>query len=306
MAAEMPFERGRPGHELETEAFVEHREASRGEIEAAAVGARDVLAGIGFDGRPSGLGGEALAQRIELATPQRLDQVAAEADPAALPLGQPLADEMLGAAVKRVANLGAETAAERDRLARDGLAVEPGGAVRRDLLLERKVRPDGERDTPPALGVVELAQLDDRARGGVSGGVEIGEPDVMGAAIDAVDNGVGGPLQLVVEPARQQAADDRLVEAFAGQHVARRPAFEAALREAAMNALDDVATLAELAQALLGRLRDDPLARADLLGEAETLQLAQAADLQCVEFVGLAVGARREIDDAVRYASRLS
>src|SRR5690606_6323611 len=73
-----------------------------------------------------------------------------------------------------------------------------------------------------------------------------------------------------------------------------------ALREAAMNPLDDVAALAELAQALLGRLRDDPLARPDLLGEPESLQLAQAADLQRVEFVGLAAGMRREIDDARR------
>src|SRR5581483_7151374 len=223
---------------------VEHREASRGEIEAAAVGARDVLAGAGFDGRLAGLGREMFAQRVEFATPQRLDQVAAEADAAALTLGEPLADEMLGAAAERVANLGAEAAgAERNRRARDGLAVEPGGAVRRDLLLERKVRPDGERDTPPALRIVEPAQLDDRAGSGVPGRVEIGELDVVGAAIDAVHDGVGAALELVVEPTRQQAANDRLVEALAGEHVARRPALDTALREAAMNALDDVASL---------------------------------------------------------------
>src|SRR5581483_9526617 len=105
MAAEMLFERGRPGHELEAEAVVEHREASRGEIEAAAVGARDVRAGGGFNGGLARLGGEALAQRVELATPQRLDQVAGEADTAALPFGQAFADEMLGAAVERVADL---------------------------------------------------------------------------------------------------------------------------------------------------------------------------------------------------------
>src|SRR5579885_3215131 len=298
-SAEMLFERRRPRHELETEAVVEHREPAGSQIEAAAIGARDVFADGGFNGGLARLGLEALPQRVQLAAPQRLDQVTAEADAAALTLGEPLADEMLGAALERVANLGAETAAaERDRLARDGLAVEPGGAVRRDLLLERKVRPDGERDTPPALRIVEPAQLDDRARGGVCGGVEIGEPDVMGAAIDAVDDGVGGALQLVVEPAGQQAADDRLVQALAGQHVARRPAFEAALREATMNPLDDVAPLAELAQAFLGLIGDDPLTRPDLLGEAETLQLAKAANLQRVELVGLAAGMRREIDDA--------
>src|SRR5690606_34199038 len=120
--------------------------------------ARDVFAGGGLDGRLAGLGLEALPQRVELAAPQRLDQAAAKADAAVLPLSQALSDQMLGPAVERVADLGAEAAgAERDRLARNRLAVEPGGAVRRDLLLERKVRPDRERDAPAALGVVELA-----------------------------------------------------------------------------------------------------------------------------------------------------
>src|SRR3954447_8806546 len=119
---------------------------------------------------------------------------------------------MLGAAVERGADLGAEpAAAKRDWLARDGLAVEPGGPARRDLLLERKVRSDGECDAPSALGIVEPAQLDDRAGGGVPGRLKMGELDVVAAAIDGVDDSVGAALQLVVEPARQQAADDRLV-----------------------------------------------------------------------------------------------
>src|SRR5690606_24777314 len=67
---------------------------------------------------------------------------------------------------------------------------------------------------------------------------------------------------------------------------------------AAVDALDDVATLAERAQRRLGILGHDPLARSDLIGEAERLQLAQPADLHRVEFVGLAVRVRSEIDDA--------
>jgi hypothetical protein len=199
--AEMPFKRGRPGHELEAEAVVEHREASRGEIEAAAIGAPDVFVGVALDGRPSGLGGQALVQCVELAAPQCLDQVAAETHAARLALGQALTDEMLGAAVERLADLGAEpSAAERDRFARNRVAVEPGGAVRRDLLLERKIRSDGKRDAPAALGIVELAQLDDRAWGGIPGRVEIGELDVVGAAVDAVDDRVGAALELVSSP----------------------------------------------------------------------------------------------------------
>ena len=66
-----------------------------------------------------------------------------------------------------------------------------------------------------ALRVVELAQLDDRARRAVAGGVEIGQLDVMGAAVDAVDHGIGRALQLVVEATLDQPADDGVVEAFA-------------------------------------------------------------------------------------------
>jgi hypothetical protein len=121
-----------------------------------------------------------------------------------LPLGQAFADEMLRAAVKRVTDLGAEaTAAEWDRLACDGLAVEPGGPVRRDLLLEGKVRSYSKRDAPPALGVVEPAQLDDRAGRRIPSRVEIGELDMVGAAIDAIDDRKGAALELVVEPTRQ-------------------------------------------------------------------------------------------------------
>ena len=65
-----------------------------------------------------------------------------------------------------------------------------------------------------------------------------------------------------------------------------------------MDALDDVAAFAELAQRRLGVLRNRPLAGADLVGKAEGLKLAQASDLERMKFVGLAVGLRREVDDA--------
>src|SRR5262249_19720840 len=72
----------------------------------------------------------------------------------------------------------------------------------------------------------------------------------------------------------------------------------AAFGEAAMDALDDVAALPELAQGGLGLLGERPLPRADLVGEAESRQLAQTPDLQGMEFVGLTIGIRSEIDDA--------
>lgn len=120
----------------------------------------------------------------------------------------------------------------------------------------------------------------------------------MGASVGAVDHGIGGALQLVVETTVDQPADDRIVEALTGKHVAGRAALDAALGQATVNALDDVATLAQLPQRRLGILGHDPLSGADLIGEAEGLQLAEAADLHRMEFVGLAVRERGEIDDA--------
>src|SRR3546814_10600214 len=65
-----------------------------------------------------------------------------------------------------------------------------------------------------------------------------------------------------------------------------------------MNALDDIATFAELAQCRIGVLRDCPLPGADLICESKRLQLAEAANLHRMEFVRLLVGARRKIHHA--------
>ena len=70
----------------------------------------------------------------------------------------------------------------------------------------------------------------------------------MGAAIDAVDHGIGRALQLVVEAAVKEPADNGIADAFAGEHIVRRAAFDAPLGERPVHALDDVAALAERAQ----------------------------------------------------------
>ena len=51
----------------------------------------------------------------------------------------------------------------------------------------------------------------------------------MGAAVGAVDHGIGGALQLVVEAAVDQPADDGIVQALAGEHIVGRAALDAAL-----------------------------------------------------------------------------
>ena len=167
------------------------------------------------------------------------------------------------------------------------MAIEPGCAARRHLVFDGEVGTHRDGDATPALGVVEFAQLDDGARRAVAGGVEIGKFDVVGAAVDAVDHGVGRTLQLIVETAIDQPADDRDIQALASEHIARRRPLDAALGQALVDALDDVAALAELAQGRLGGHVHRPLARPELLREAQAFQTPQSPDLERLEWIRL-------------------
>lgn len=185
------------------------------------------------------------------------------------------------------------------RVACDGLTVEPCRAVRRHLGFDREIGTDGKRHATLPSRIIELAELDDRTRRAVAGSVEVGQPDVVAAAVDAIDHGIGGPLEFVVETAIHEAADDGNVEAFAGQHVTCGPAIDAAFGQAAVDALDDVAAFAEFAQRRLGGLVHDPLAWPELMSEAEALQASQPADLQRMELIGLLGRIGRKVDDPV-------
>ena len=156
------------------------------------------------------------------------------------------------------------------------------------------------RDATPALRVVELAQLDDRARRAVAGGVEIGKLDVVGPAVDAVDDSIGRALQLIVETAIDQAADDRDIQALASEHIARRGSLDAAFGQAAVDALDDVAALAELAQASSRRPRPSSIgpARAGARDRRPSSRRNRPT-LSAFERIRLTSGIWREIDDAV-------
>jgi len=74
VAAELLFEGGRPGHELEAEAVVDHGEAAGGERETLPVGPGDILARRSAVERLAGLGGEPLAQHLHLPLSKRSDQ----------------------------------------------------------------------------------------------------------------------------------------------------------------------------------------------------------------------------------------
>ena len=122
---------------------------------------------------------------------------------------------------------------------------------------------------------------------------------MVGAAVDAIDHSISGALQFVVEAAIDQPPDDRRIEAFGREHIARRSALDTAFGQSAVHPFDDVAPLAESTQCGLGLVVDHPLARTNLLGETKGFQLAQASDFQGMEFIGLLAGNRRNVDDAV-------
>jgi hypothetical protein len=72
----------------------------------------------------------------------------------------------------------------------------------------------------PSSSAAEAAHLDDAADGRrMLEGLDAAEADVVGAAVGAVDHGIGLAGQLVVQPAIDQPTDDRRLRAAALDHI---------------------------------------------------------------------------------------
>lgn len=128
-----------PWHQLETHPIVDHGEPPRRECDAPAIDARDVLAFRRWATGEPRVGRQFRGDLIELAPAKRTDEIASEDDPLALPSSHILFDEMIDPLVHRFADFGTEAAAgERGHLG-EKLTVDPGGARRRDLRLDREV-----------------------------------------------------------------------------------------------------------------------------------------------------------------------
>ena len=189
-----------PGHELEAEPVIDHGEAAGGERQALAIGAGDILA-VGGRLRAAGLGRELVAKRPQFA-PAAMCRASSRANTTRWPCRSASpARQDDRRAVHRVAHLGAEPAAASGAGSRAiSLAVEPGraGAV-------TCARSRGRSATASASAAVTLRVVEVRAArqsspaGAVAGRLEIGELDVMGAPVDAVDHGIGRAVQFVVE-----------------------------------------------------------------------------------------------------------
>ena len=103
----------------------------------------------------------------------------------------------------------------------------------------------------PSVRVVIAPRLDDRPGWRIAGHLEIGELEMMGAAIDAGDDRIGGALQLVVQAALDQPAEHRIGWLLAVQSEAADVRLVPAGAHRLVHGLDDVAPDAELAQRLV-------------------------------------------------------
>ncbi len=118
---------------------------------------------------------------VNFLTAQGVEENTREHDALALPLGHALLGEVIDPPVHRLADFGAETAAAERRVFCEKLAVDPGGAWRGYLRLDRQVGSGGERQTLAPISVIIHPSLDDRAWARVACQLEIGEAEVVGA-----------------------------------------------------------------------------------------------------------------------------
>src|SRR5262245_62855462 len=101
---------------------------------------------------------------------------------------------------------------------------------------------------------------------------------MMRTAVCPVDHRIGRARQLVVESPRDKPSDHGGWLGLTCQHKTRCRAFPAVLREATMDALDDVAAFTERSQRRLGIFPENPLTHTDLVCKPKPFQLPHAPD----------------------------
>ena len=106
--------------------------------------------------------------------------------------------------------------------------------------------------------------------------------DIMRPAVDPIDDQVVPIVELVGQASRQHSPDEPTGPRFSGiiDHVIRRRTRQAFARQFPMDGFDDVAALAHAPEHGLQILRELPLTRTHLLGQAKTAQLLQPASTQ--------------------------
>jgi hypothetical protein len=104
---------------------------------------------------------------VQFTPAQRVQEVALQDDALALSPGQTLLDQMLGTGFHGVADLATESAhSERHGVAFDQPVVEPGRALRGELLGKIEIGADRQHHSRPWIaGLTEASDFDDSANG---------------------------------------------------------------------------------------------------------------------------------------------
>ena len=92
---ELLFQGRTPGHQLETEAIIDHREPARTQGDALAVNSCDVFTLRRWVIGEAAAGRNLRGRRVQFSSPQGIDQLSRKDNPLPLPTGKPLANEML-------------------------------------------------------------------------------------------------------------------------------------------------------------------------------------------------------------------
>ncbi len=255
--------------------------------------------------RQARVGSHACSGRCKLASLQRVEHIPREYDALALPLSEALGNEVFDASVHRVADLVAESArTQRGRFTSDKLAIEPGSAAGLDLCVDGQVGTHRQGDASAANGIVELAELDDAAWRGVARSVEVGQANMVSTSVNSVDNGVGGAPELVIEPAREKPPSKPRGCVSAVERKISDTPFYALIGKPAVDALDNVSSLAHRPHDGLGILRQALLRRSEGFGKAKAFEFLHAADQGGASVcIRLGVDARPKVDHAIMLRS---
>src|SRR5258707_3064836 len=172
-------------------------------------------------------------------------------------------------------------------------AVEPGLLQMAARPIDPLLRHAGNGAIGGTATYFGRSDLDDTADADVLDSNRIDAGNVVGAAINAIDDEGQVLAQLVGEMLVDDAADDRHLQRTTVNPEARRIAREALRLQRLVHRLDDVAALAQFAQGRLKFFAQLPAARRGLAGKPHSLQLAKPGQPQ------------RAVGDAARIGRRV-
>ena len=139
---------------------------------------------------------------VQFAPLECIQEIAREHRPLSGRRARPSLVRMLGPPHERLPHLRAEPGVRQSfRLARGQIAVQPGRPGGGHLRLERQIGPDHSTQPLPAIATRERPRFDDRTHLRVAGRFRAGEPDVVRASAQAVDDDISRAVQLVMQPA---------------------------------------------------------------------------------------------------------